>query len=61
MKNLLNKRREAAASAVDQRPEAAEPPTLFAADDLKEIERAEVLRTDRRAALEIGKKGRKHA
>ena len=61
MKNLLNKRREAAASAVDQRPEAAEPPTLFAADDLKEIERVEALRTDRRAALEIGKKGRKHA
>lgn len=57
MKNLLSKYRNAAASA-DQRPEAAEPPTLFAADDLREIERAEALKTERRAALEIGKKGR---
>lgn len=61
MKNLLNKYRAAAAaaSAVDQRPEAAEPPTLFAAEDLREIERAEALKAERRAALENRKRGRK--
>lgn len=59
MKNLLNRLRQAAASAADQRPEAAEPPTLFAAEDLREIERAEALKTERRAALESKKKGRK--
>ena len=59
MKNLLSKYRNAAASAADQRAEPAEPPTLFAADDLREIERAEALKTERRAALENKKKGRK--
>lgn len=61
MKNLLNKYRTAAAaaSAVDQRPEAVEPPTLFAAEDLREIERAEALKAERRAALENRKRGRK--
>lgn len=40
---------------------SAEPPTLFAVEDLREIERAERLRGERRAILENGRKGKKHA
>lgn len=61
MKNLLSKCREAARAAADQRAKPAEPPSLFAPDDIKEIERAESLRAERRAVIERGKKGRKHA
>lgn len=61
MKNLLSKCREAARAAADQRAKPAEPPSLFAAEDIKEIERAESLRAERRAVIERGKKGRKHA
>lgn len=61
MKNLLSKYREAARAAADQRAKPAEPPTLFAAEDIKEIERAESLRAERRAVIERGRKGKKHA
>lgn len=45
----------------DKQTEAAEPPTLFTTEDLRERERAESLRGERRAILENGRKGKKHA
>lgn len=59
MKKLINNERQAAAAA-DQRAKPAEPPTLFAAEDIKEIERAESLRAERRAVIERGRKGKKN-
>lgn len=59
MKKLINNGRQAAAAA-DQRAKPAEPPTLFAAEDIKEIERAESLRAERRAVIERGRKGKKN-
>lgn len=59
MKKLINNDRQAAAAA-DQRAKPAEPPTLFAAEDIKEIERAESLRAERRAVIERGRKGKKN-